>query len=159
VSRTPNAVIVVFGAAIRADGSPSPALVRRIETAIAEARASDALILVTGGAVAAPVAEAAVMRGLLEAAAIAPERIVAEDQARSTLGSVRRCAPILRQISPERIMICSDGYHIPRCRWLMRLAGFRTEALPARTPMIRVWPRLREAIAIPVDTLCWLLGL
>lgn len=151
-------VIVVFGAALRPDGTPSPALVRRIETAIAAARASDATLLVTGGAVTAPLTEAAVMRDMLVAAGIAPARIVMEDQARTTLGSVRLCAPILRQYAAERIVICSDDYHLPRCRWLMRLAGFRTAPLPARASEIRLWPRLREVIAVPVDTLCWFCG-
>ena len=31
-------VIVVFGAALRPDGTPSPALVRRVDTAVAAAR-------------------------------------------------------------------------------------------------------------------------
>lgn len=152
-------VIVVFGAALRADGSPSPALIRRVETAATAARGSDATILVTGGAVTAAITEATVMRALLEAAGIAPGRIVMEDQARTTLGSVRLCAPILKRLAAPRIVICSDDYHLPRCRWLMRLAGFRTVPLPASTPFLRLWPRLRELLALPVDTLCWLCGL
>ena len=44
-------VIVVFGAALRPDDTPSPALIRRIETAAIAARESDATVLVTGGAV------------------------------------------------------------------------------------------------------------
>ena len=151
-------VIVVFGAALRPDGTPSPALVRRVDTAVAAARDSDATLLVTGGAVTAPITEAAVMRDMLVAAGITPARIVLEEQARTTLGSVRLCAPILRQLAAARILVCSDDFHLPRCRWLMRLAGFKTEALPAPTPLLRLWPRLREVIALPVDTLCWFCG-
>ena len=153
-----NTVLVIFGAALRPDGAPSPALLRRVEAAIEAARASDATLLATGGVVTAPVAEAVVMRALIEAAGIAPARIVLEDQAQTTLGSVRLCAPILRRLAPRRIIVCSDDYHLPRCRWLMRLAGFRTEPLPARAPRPRIWTRLREIIALPADTLSWLCG-
>ncbi len=152
-------LIVVFGAALRADGSPSPALIRRVETAANAAHEGDATILVTGGAVTTPTPEATIMREMLIARGIASDRILTEDQARTTLGSVRLCAAILRRLAPDRIVLCSDDYHLPRCRWLMRLAGFETETLPAHAPFLRLWPRVREAIALPVDTICWICGL
>jgi hypothetical protein len=46
-----------------------------------------------------------------------------------------------------------------RCRWLLRLAGFKTDALAARPERHALWPRLRELLALPVDTLCWFLSL
>ena len=152
-------VIMVFGAAVRPDGSPSPALCRRVEAAAAARCTQDAVFLVTGGIVVAPPAEAVLMADILAGLGIPRSRIVVEDQARTTLGSVRLCAPILARLNPERIVACSDDFHLPRCRWLLRLAGFTTEPLAAKPRVTAVWPRLREWIAVPLDTLCWALGI
>jgi uncharacterized SAM-binding protein YcdF (DUF218 family) len=99
------------------------------------------------------------MAGMLRTAGIPETRIVIEDRARTTLESVRRCKSILTGLQPSRIVICTDDFHLARCQWLMKRAGFDTEGLAARSERRRLWPRLREALALPVDTLCWTLGL
>jgi vancomycin permeability regulator SanA len=140
-------VVVVFGAAVGPDGAPSPALRRRVVAAVRWAGDRDVIFLVTGGIVRFPPIQSGVPR----------ERITMEDQARSTLESARLCAPLIAGLQPERIFACSDGYHVPRCRWLLRLMGLRTLPINAQPEHFTFWRYLREMMALPVDTLCWLL--
>jgi uncharacterized SAM-binding protein YcdF (DUF218 family) len=84
---------------------------------------------------------------------------VKEDRARITLQSARFCQPILRRLAPTRVIACSDDYHVPRCRWLLRLAGFASEPLAARPEQRRIGTLLHELLAFPRDTLCWFLGI
>lgn len=150
-------IIVIFGAAVGPDGRPTPALTRRVAAAIAYGKNRDATFLVTGGPVSAATPEAAVMAALLRAAGISDNRILLEPHARNTLDSVRRCLPLLS--ATRRVTLCSDDFHLPRCRWLFRLAGVRAATVAAHPQRRRLWPILREAIALPVDTVCWLFRL
>lgn len=136
--------VIVFGAAVRADGSPSGTLRRRCEGAIAVGRGlDDPAYVVTGGLGRYPPTEAQVMRDLLFAGGVAAERIIVEDQALDTLQSVRLCAPLLRDIPAGRVFVCSSGYHNPRCALLLRMSGFKTviPPMPADRPVLgqRKW--------------------
>ena len=149
-------IVVIFGAAVAQDGRPSPALARRVAAAITYGKSRDAAFLVTGGAVAAATPEAEVMAALLRDAGIADARIIEEPYARNTLESVRRCLPLVSTV--RRVVLCSDDFHLPRCRWLFALAGVHAASVAARPQYRRLWPIVREALAIPVDTVCWLFG-
>lgn len=154
------ACYVVFGARLRPDGAPGPALIRRIDGALAAARdAAGALFLVTGGQPRAGRTEAAAMRDLLLAAGIAPARILIEDRARNTRASAIECAAILRarpDLAP--VLVCSDRFHQPRCVWLLRRVGIAAVAAPMpdeRVAMRRplwLYSWVRELVAIPYDT-------
>ena len=122
-------VVVVFGAAVWEGGRASNAMRRRIDGALLSARdLPNALFLVSGGVGKHPPSEARVMATLLEDAGISRDRILLDEAATDTLESVRNCAGMLRSI-PEigDVIVCSDIYHIPRCRWLFKLYGFGTE--------------------------------
>lgn len=157
-AEVPGEVIVIFGAAVEPDGRASPALERRVAAAIAHGQGRDAIYLVTGGPVAAPMTEAAAMTILLRASGIPAAQIVQEPAARNTLDSARRCRALLARM-PPRVTLCSDDFHLPRCRWLFRLAGIPADVIAAHPKQRRLWPMVREAIAIPVDTVCWVLNL
>jgi uncharacterized SAM-binding protein YcdF (DUF218 family) len=152
-------VVIVFGAAVRPDGRPSPAMERRVATALAWARGRTPIFLVTGGLVRHPPPEAVLMHEMLRAAGVSDAAIVVEADARTTLGSVRNCLPLLRSLEPKAVFACSDDFHLPRCRWLLRLAGVRAAGIPATPARRGLWPHLREFIALPVDTVCFYLGL
>lgn len=124
--------LVVFGAAVRPDGSPSPVLQRRIEGAFAAGRARPhARYLVTGGVGRFGPAEARVMRDGLVALGADPARIVLEPEAEDTLASVLRCKAILDARAPgARVLVCTSPFHARRCVWLFRLAGVPAEAAP-----------------------------
>jgi vancomycin permeability regulator SanA len=121
--------LIIFGAAVRPDGTASGSLARRVQGALAAAKALDSpIFLATGGVGRYGPAEAIVMRIMLLAAGIPDERILVEDKAFDTLDSVRRCHLILQQRADAELVIpCTSNYHTPRCAWLLRLLGYRVK--------------------------------
>ena len=150
--------IVIFGAAVRADGRPSPALARRIGYGLQAAlAAADAPVLCSGAAGRVGPSEASVMAAALKARGVPPERIVLDEASRDTLQSVLAAARFLRARGLSHAIVCSDRYHIPRIRLLLAALGVATETGPLLAgrggsrflPWMRM--RLREALAIPYD--------
>ena len=149
--------IVIFGAAVRADGTPSTALRRRVEAAFACGRAMpDVLYVPTGGVGRHGPAEAAVMAGLLRALGVPDSAILPEPTGTDTLSSVRAAARLLRgRLAP--VYAASSAYHLPRCVLLLRLAGLPARPCPApphpaaRGFARRWYWRLREGLALPMD--------
>lgn len=124
--------LVIFGAGVRDDGTPSGTLRRRCEHAVAVAgRIATPVFLATGGGSRGGPTEASVVRDLLVERGVAPSRILLEEDARDTLESVRFCTRLLRsRTDVDRILVCSSSYHNPRCVLLFRLAGFDSAAEP-----------------------------
>ena len=161
-----RAAIVIFGAAVRADGRPSSALRRRVEAAARFGATLDApLFMPTGGVGRYGPSEASVMAALLREFGVAPERIVVEDTAANTIGSVRACARLLRTRGHTgRVYAASSSYHLLRCLLLLRIAGFDAAICPpppgpsARRWRTRWYWRLREIAALPIDVaiMLWL---
>ncbi|MFN0182223.1 MAG: YdcF family protein [Aquabacterium sp.] len=158
--------IVIFGAAVRPDGSPSGSLQRRCDNAVhaGRAMAGTPWYLATGGVGRHGPAEALVMRDILLRQGIAPQRILLETEARDTLQSVRLCTRLLRgRGDAGRVYVSSSSYHGPRCSLLFRLAGFSSEALPVASdrPFLgwAKWLRYvaKELLATPWDA-AWLLA-
>ena len=89
-------IIVIFGAAVRADGTPSGTLKRRTLRAAAEAEKDPrALIICSGGLGRFPPPECEVMADLLEGEGINPDRIIEDPVSVDTLGSVLNCLNII----------------------------------------------------------------
>lgn len=150
-------VIVVFGAAVRPDGAPSGAMRQRVETALATGRRlPNPLYLPTGGQGRFGKPEAMLIADLLEAAGVAPDRLLIEPTGRNTLRSVLACRRLLGRTS-EPVYVATSGYHMLRCVMLLRLAGLRarpcklTPQVASRSPAKRWFWRLREVPAVPLD--------
>ena len=159
-----TATIIIFGAAVRPDGSPSGAMRDRVTAALRFARRLDRpRFMPTGGIGRHGPAEAEVMARLLREGGITADRIRLEPTGRNTIGSVRACARLLRG-QPGRVYAASSAYHLPRCVLLLRLAGLA--AYPCPPPRVsasssaakRWFWRLRELPALPIDSglLLWL---
>ncbi|AQS87160.1 hypothetical protein AA101099_1088 [Neoasaia chiangmaiensis NBRC 101099] len=156
--------LIVFGAAPLPDGQPSEAMRRRVAAALHFGRHDpDIRFLLTGGIArrqrrSGP-SEAAIMADLLVRDGIGRDRIDLEPMARDTFDSARYCGAFLRGIGYfGPLYICSSAYHLPRCRMLMRLSGWRTvavKAAPASSGRIwRAWYwRLREVPAMMWDAM------
>jgi vancomycin permeability regulator SanA len=152
---------VIFGARLRSDGRPGPALLRRIAGALAAAAGEPkARFLVTGAQPRGGRTEAAVMRELLHKAGIHDSRILVENTADNTRASAIRCAAILRahaELSP--VLVCSDRFHQARCVMLLRACGIAARAAPMldeRAVMrwqLWLFYRVRELAALPYDAL------
>jgi uncharacterized SAM-binding protein YcdF (DUF218 family) len=159
----PDAVIVIFGAAVRPGGEPSETLRHRVAAAARfGARFSRPLFIPTGAKGRFGPAEATVMAGLLRDAGYPETAVLKEETGTDTLSSVRAVARLVRGRSP--VYACSSAYHLPRCLTLLRLAGIAARACPPpRVPAstsqwVRWYWRLRETPALPYDAflMVWL---
>ena len=150
-------MIIIFGAAVRPDGSPSGAMRDRVAAALRfGATLEQAEYMPTGGVGRHGGAEADVMAGMLQAAGVPAGQIHPERTARNTIGSVQACARLLRGRSGP-VYAATSAYHLPRCLVLLRLAGLDAHACPphngpAAASLPRRWYwRLREVPALPLD--------
>jgi len=144
-------LIVIFGAVVRPDGTPSAALLRRIGYGCEAAQAwPSARILCSGGGDGR--SEASVMARELVTRGVAADRLVLDEISRNTLANVAAAAAQMRQGGEGWVLACSDAYHLPRARLLMALHGVRSRAWRGRDrPPAghQIAMAAREAIAIP----------
>ena len=151
---------VIMGAAVKPDGQPSGAMRRRVEGALAaSAHCQAPRFIVTGGKGRFGPPESDLMRDLLVQAGVSPDRIVADPESTDTLQSVKTCASILKSgAQSSRVVVCTDRYHLPRCRWLFFLSGVSTgwEKMPNGRAAVGTarWTYycIREVFAIVWDT-------
>jgi len=148
--------IIIFGAAVRADGGPSQTLRRRVMAAAAfGATLREPLYMPTGAQGRHGPPEAEVMGRLLQDLGVAAEDIRLEASGTDTLSSARACAAMLRGHEGP-VFACSSGYHLPRCVALLRLYGLPARAAPPPEAALawreRWWWRAREGAALPYDS-------
>ncbi len=149
-----------MGAAVLRDGSPSGALRRRVESALAlGGNLATSFYLVTGGKGRFGPPESVVMSSLLQAAGVARDHILTDSVSHDTLSSIMRCVAMLRcRHSVDSVIVCTDRYHLLRCRWLFWLSGVSTRKHPMLSGlrangMLRwTYYYIREFLAIPWDT-------
>ncbi len=149
-------LIVIFGAAVGPDGRASPALLRRIGYGLeAASEAPEAPILCSGGICRPGPSEASIMAETLLARGVAAERLILDEASRTTLENARAAATEAARGGHPHVVACSDGYHLPRIRLLLHLAGVRSRPGPFRrgpagAPTAHwVGMSLRESLAIP----------
>jgi uncharacterized SAM-binding protein YcdF (DUF218 family) len=137
--------VVVLGAALAAPGVPGPALRRRLEHGVAVFLEREAAhLLVSGGVVGPPPAEAHVMRDLALARGVAAERIIVEDMARNTFENAVYCGRIMRERGWRRVVVVTDSFHLPRALYVFRRLGLEVagEGVPRRPGISRLsWTR------------------
>lgn len=158
--------LVIFGAAVRPDGTPSGTLQRRVAGALAIGKQLDFIsYMPTGGAGPNGHVEAEVMREMLIAGGALPEEIIVEPLARDTLESIRLCDALLRaQGDVAAVVPCTSPYHLPRCALLLRLRGWPVQVMkmPGDAGILQwhklIWYYLKEFIALPYDAFLLILG-
>lgn len=123
----PADVLVVLGAKLRPDGTPGPALARRVAMAAALWRAGAApVVMVSGGAPAGGLSEAAAMTRLLTGRhRLPPDAVVCEGASLDTLGNARESLALAAARGWRRLIVVTDGLHLRRALWT-----FRTLARP-----------------------------
>jgi uncharacterized SAM-binding protein YcdF (DUF218 family) len=154
-----RAAIVIFGAAVRPDGSASPTLRRRVEAAARfGARLRDPLYIPTGAKGRFGPAESRVMADLLRSFGIAAEAIAEEPTGTDTLSSALACAALLKRLGHAGpVHAATSRFHLPRCVLLLRIMGLPARPVPiggsagAEGWARRWYWRLREVPAIPYD--------
>ncbi|MGK2852173.1 MAG: YdcF family protein [Candidatus Limnocylindrales bacterium] len=132
--RSPTDAIVVMGAA-QYDGTPSPIFAARLDHAIALFHDGVApLLIVTGGkAVGDRTTEAASAREYAIAHGVPDEAILAEDQSRTTLASIRAVAGLMRKTGIDRAVFVSDRSHMLRVLQMATDAGIGATGSPTDT--------------------------
>lgn len=114
------ACIVVFGSKVLPDGTASGSLRRRTLGALefGNKLAVETRYIVSGGVGQHPPSEAEVMSGLLVEAGVARENIILDEDATDTFDSIVNAGRLTRQVGSSRTYLCSDDYHVPRCKWV-----------------------------------------
>jgi vancomycin permeability regulator SanA len=150
--------IVIFGAAVRPDGRPSPSLLRRIGYGLKAAQAHpDAPIFCSGGVGRVGPSEASIMARVLRGQGVAADRLVLDEASLDTLQSVIAAARYVRRGERGGLIVCSDRYHQPRIRLMLSVLGVASQAGPTARGLAgsrpSTWLRmhLREGLAIPYD--------
>ena len=154
-----RAAIIIFGAAVRPDGSASPTLRRRVEAAARfGARLADPLYIPTGAQGRFGPAESHVMSELLQSLGVPAGSIVEEPTGTDTLSSALASAALLRRLGHAGpVLAATSRFHLPRCLLLLRVMGLPARPVPiggsagAEGWRRRWYWRLREVPAIPYD--------
>jgi uncharacterized SAM-binding protein YcdF (DUF218 family) len=146
-------VAVVLGAMLRADGSPSPAMLRRVDLAVALFEGGRAAhLLMTGGPVGHPTPEARAMLDLAVAAGVPAERMAVEEASRNTIQNARLSRPILAERGWSRVVVVTDSFHLPRALYVFRRLGIAAAgsgARPDHATASRCAAWAREVVALP----------
>ena len=141
-------VILVLGAGVRADGSPSDMLYDRIMQGVALYRAGCAPVMIMSGDSEHPERydEVGVMKQYAIAAGVPAEAIITDPMGLSTTESIRNLAAIGDY---QTILIVSQEYHLYRAVFLAETCGFEAVGSSADLRSYRLqWYRdLREIAA------------
>jgi hypothetical protein len=162
-------VLLILGCTVLPDGSPSSALRRRVESALQLGQSLPRVLYVPlGGARRGRPSEASVIERLLQAAGVPAAAIRAVPAGLTTIASLRAAWPLLLQLAhgaPEaQWHVCTDGYHVLRCRLILRLWGMPTRGAPAPRPALPRWRlaalyvRYRAALLEDVPLALWWRG-
>lgn len=163
---TAEPAIVIFGAAVRADGTPSTVLRRRVEAAARFGACFTAPLYVPTGAIGrfGP-SEASIMARMLRGLGVPGSRILPEETGTDTFSSARAVAALLQARGHRGpVYAATSRYHLPRSVLLLRLAGLPARPAPpppgpASRRFARRWFwRLREIPALPWDAALMLLA-
>jgi uncharacterized SAM-binding protein YcdF (DUF218 family) len=128
--------VVVLGAAMAAPGVPGPALVRRLEYGVQVfVRRGAAHLVVSGGIVGPPPAEAHAMRDLALRRGVAFQRIVVEDAARNTFENAVYVGRIIRERGWRRCVVVTDAFHLTRALYVFRRLGLAVDGEGVPRPM------------------------
>ncbi|MCA2977436.1 MAG: YdcF family protein [Myxococcaceae bacterium] len=143
--------IVVLGAKVHADGTPSEALSARVAHAVGLYREGGAPRLVFSGAGGGRWPEAAVARALAQRAGVPEAACLEEPESRSTWENARFTAALLGARGLRTAWLVTDDFHVLRAVAHFRRLGVDVEAAPVSRPLAparRLSWTVREALAL-----------
>ncbi|NDR56988.1 YdcF family protein [Pseudoruegeria sp. M32A2M] len=143
---------LVLGAAVWADGQPSPTLRRRaLHAARLYQDGHVTHIVGCGGIGKNPPSEASVIASICRQAGIPESAIREEPHSTRTLENIANARPIVQEIGTQQVCVVTDGYHLPRARLIARRLGLTCIDAPPVPPAPltarKLRTMLREAIA------------
>lgn len=113
--------IVIFGRGLnRRTGKPTPALTRRLEKGLEDAKADpNALVVVSGGAAHNKFPEADGMRDWLVKHGVPASRILVEDHSMDTIDNAENVAQLLQGGKVKRVTVVTEQFHVHRAHDLL----------------------------------------
>ena len=142
-------VAVVLGCKANPDGTPSGALRRRLERALAVYQAGLAPVLIVSGDGHAKegVDETAVMKAWLVERGVPAEAIVADGSGVNTRATARFVAAWLVEHDGRSVIAVSQYFHLPRTRLALRQAGVTdVSSAAADRPNWRDWRNIAREV-------------
>ena len=122
--------IVVLGAQVLADGTPSVQLEWRLQAAL-EAWQKENRTIITCGAqgVDEPAPEGEVMRNWLIANGVPEEQVISDTTSHNTRQNIRHAIQLLEGHNVQRVLIVTSDYHLPRAMALAEDEGLEATGL------------------------------
>ncbi len=151
--------LIILGAGLRGDNI-TPVLQERLLKGMEYLeRYPDVKVVVTGGkGFGESITEAEAMERYLISGGIAPQRIIKEDKATSTMENFVFSKEILQKAGEKdykRIMVITSDFHMLRSKLLARRVGFEPYGISCSTPIsVRLNCYIREFFAL-VKSLLW----
>lgn len=142
--------VIVLGAGIKEDGSPTLTLLNRLEKCVVYAgKNPEARIIVSGGqGKNEPEPEAQAMAKYLVERGISPDRIIIEDKSTSTMENFKFSKMLMEKDVKEVAFITND-FHVFRSSILARRNGITAYGYPTPTPgIVLINSYLREFFAL-----------
>lgn len=141
--------IVVLGAQVKPDGTPSVQLQWRLDAAYEAWKERECLIVVCGAQGRdEPDAEGRVMRAYLTGLGVPEDQVLVDDTSLNTRQNLENAAVLLRDSGVETVLIVTSDYHLPRAMALAEDQGLSATGLGSPTkPEYWIKNHAREAIA------------
>lgn len=140
-------VVIILGASLKPDGTPSDALTDRLQVGYdLYSEYKGKLILVTGDDGRFKSNEVAVMRAMLEQAGVPKTNILVDGQGYRTYES---CAHAKNQFNITQAIIVTQNFHLPRALYLCNQLGVQSVGVSADLHSYRdiVWMTIRDWLA------------
>jgi len=119
-------VIVVPGNTVAPDGTPSPRLQARLDTALLLYRDHRARFVFVSGAVGREgFDEAKVMAAYLASKGVPAAAIVTDSKGRDTMATARNAAAFMRANGLQSALVATQYFHVVRTRFALERAGVR----------------------------------
>ena len=143
--------IIVLGAQVRPDGSPSNQLRWRVDAAAEAYRIHPSPVVVCGAqGKDEPDTEAAVMKQILLTSGVPEDDILLDSTSFNTRQNLAHAYELLKDRQIRQVLIVTSDYHLPRALDLARDLGF--DATGLGSPTLGGWPWLkhhaREALSL-----------
>ena len=142
--------IIVLGAQVKADGSPSVQLSWRLDAALKAWKNRPVMIVVCGAQGAdEPMPEAIRMKQYLLDGGVPEDSILTDDRSTNTEMNLHNAGELLKSMDGiHRVLVVTSDYHLPRAMALARDQGFDALGLGSPTrPEYWLKNHLRESLA------------
>ena len=133
--------IIVLGAQVKPDGTPSLQLQWRIDAAAKAWKERESLIVVCGAQGSnEPAPEAHVMRDELIKQGVAAQDILMDDKSFNTRQNSANAVALLKGHEVDHVLVVTSDYHLPRAMAIAEDAGLSASGLGSPTKLgLRFW--------------------